>query len=195
MKALKIVGISLLVLILIFLSFGFLKPEIAYESEVVIEKPIEEVWAIMQDESRINEWLKEVKKIEHISGEKGKAGAESKIYVEQNGEEMFMVETINSIEEQDHMECTFTMDFMTMDYRIQLEDLGGKTRVTSKSVTTGNGMMAKSMLAFMGGAMEDQENLNMTNLKTLVENNTVDYFPEETMEVVESDSTGTVEEI
>lgn len=175
MKALKIIGIILAALILIFLAMGFIKSEITYQSEVIIDKPIEEVWAITQDESRITEWLSEVKRMEHISGEKGEVGAVSKIYVEQNGEEMFMEETITAKKHQEMMAMTFTMDFMNMDYEMHLEDMGGKTKVWSTSTTVGNGIFAKSLLAFMGGAMKQQEDVNMQKLKSLAESNTKVY--------------------
>ena len=175
MKVLKYIGIAFAALLVIFFGAGLMTSEIAYESEVVINKPVEEVWAVMQDDSRISEWLKEVKRIEPVSGERGTVGAVSKIYVDQGGEEMFMEETITALEPQKHMAMTFTMDFMDMDYEMHLESMDGKTKVKSNSVTTGNSFFAKSMLAFMGGSMEEQENTNLQNLKTMIENNKVDY--------------------
>lgn len=175
MKIVKYVLIVIGVLVVIFLSAGLIRPEITYDSEVMINKPVEEVWAVMQDESRISEWLKEVKRIEHVSGEPGTVGAVSKIYVDQGGEEMFMTETITAQKEQEMMAMTFTMDFMDMDYEMHLEASDGKTKVSSHSETKGNGLFAKSLLAFMGGAMKEQEDTNMKNLKALIESNTKEY--------------------
>ena len=89
-----------------------------------------------------------------------------------------MQETITAITPNEHMAMTFTMDFMDMDYEMHLTDEDGKTRIKSNSNTTGNGIMAKSILSFMKSAMKKQEDTNMNNLKTVIENNTKNYFPE-----------------
>jgi len=44
-------------------------------------------------------------------------------------------------------------------------------------------MFAKSMISLMKGAMFDQEEKNLNNLKKLIDSNTTNYFPEP--EVVE----------
>jgi len=178
MKFLKYLLIIIVLLGLVFFGKGLLTPVISYESEIVVNKPIKEAWAVMSDESRISEWLQAIKKMELVSGTANTVGAVSKIYVEENGEEMVMEETITAIKPNEHIAMTFTMDFMNMDYEMHLTEEDGKTRIISKSKTTGNGIMAKSILSFMTGSMKKQEDLNMNNLKSLIDNNTKNYFRE-----------------
>ena len=178
MKFLKYLLIIVALLAIIFFGKGLLTPQVSYESEIVVNKPVNEAWAIMSDESRISEWLPGIKKMELISGTENTVGAVSKIFFEENGEEMIMEETITAITPNEHMAMTFTMDFMDMDYEMHLTDEDGKTRIKSNSNTTGNGIMAKSILSFMKSAMKKQEDTNMNNLKTVIENNTKNYFPE-----------------
>ena len=182
MKYLKYLLIIIALIAIIFFGKGFLTPVVSYESEVVVNKPVKETWAVMSDESRISEWLKGIKKMELVSGTENAVGAVSKIYFEENGEEMVMEETITAIKPNEHIAMTFTMDFMNMDYEMNLTDEDGKTRILSKSETTGNGIMAKSILSFMKSAMKKQEDTNMNNLKTLIDNNTKNYFPETVQE-------------
>ena len=105
-----------------------------------------------------------------------KVGAVSLIYVEENGEEMSMTETITELKDKEHIAMTFTMDFMDMDYQMTLEELGpNKVKVSSSSVTSGNGLFAKSMVGYLDGMMKDQEDLNMNNLKVMIEGNTKEY--------------------
>lgn len=178
MKYLKYLLYAIGVLALIFFGMGILKPSISYESEVSFNKPIEEAWAVMSDETRITEWLKEIKRIEPKSGTPHTVGAVSEIYVDQNGEEMMMEETITALKTNEQIAMTFTMDFMSMDYEMILSERAGKTHILTKSKTVGNGIFAKSLLAFMSGSMKEQEDINLNNLKKVIEENTKNYFLE-----------------
>lgn len=168
----------------IFFGKGFLTPVVSYESEVVVNKPVEEAWAVMSDDSRISEWLTEIKKIEMVSGTENTVGSVYNIYFNDNDQEMIMKETITAIKPNEHISMTFTMDFMNMDYEMNLSEEDGKTIIRSKSKTTGNGIMAKSILSFMTGSMKKQEDENMKNLKTVIDNNTKNYFPEPVQETI-----------
>ena len=53
----------------------------------------------------------------------------------------------------------------------------GKTTIKTVSSTSGNGIIAKSIVSFMTSAMKKQEDENLENLKTLIEENTKNYFP------------------
>lgn len=177
MKYIKYLLIIIVVLAIIFFGKGFLTPVVSYESEVVVNKPVKEAWAVMSDDSRISEWLKEIKKMELVSGTENTVGSVYNIYFEENGEEMVMEETITALKPNEHIAMTFTMDFMNMDYEMHLTEEDGKTLIRSNSKTTGNGFMARSILSFMTGSMKKQEDTNLNNLKTVIDNNTKDYFP------------------
>jgi uncharacterized protein YndB with AHSA1/START domain len=185
MKILKYLLYVIIVLALIFFGKGLLAPAAEYECEVVVNKPVEEAWAILSDESRITEWLKSIKKIELQSGTTNTVGAVSKIYAEENGQEMVMEETITAIIPNEHIAMTFTMDFMNMDYELYMKEMDGKTHIRTISSTLGNGIFAKSIVSFMTSAMKAQENENLINLKTMIDNNTIDYFPETTLDSFE----------
>ncbi len=175
MNIVKYLLLIILVLVLIFFGNGLLTPSVDYESEVLVDKPVEEAWAVMQDETRITEWLKEIKRMEHVSGTPGTKGAVSKYYMDQDGEEIMMEETITAIQPNKHIAMTFTMDFMDMDYEMNLTQKGDKTLIKSKSKTVGNGLFAKSILSFMPSTMKKQEEINLNNLKKVIENNTKQY--------------------
>lgn len=189
MKYLKYLLYAVLALVVIFLGKGLLTPSISYDCEVTVNKPAAEAWAVMSDESRLTEWLEGYKKGELVSGEKNTVGAVSNIYVEENGEEMVMQETITALEPNQRMTMTFTMDFMNMDYEIAIEEKDGMTTIRTKSLVTGNGLMNKSIVSFFPAMMKEQEEKNLSNLKQLIEGNTINYFPEPEVEMVEKDST------
>lgn len=170
MKYLKYLLYVVVILVVIFFGNGMITPSISYENEVVVNKSVTEVWAVMEDDSRISEWLPVIDRIEPVSGEPGTVGAVSNIYVNENGEEMVMQETITAKTPNAHMAMTFTMDFMNMDYDMKLVEKEGKTHITTTSTTIGNGMFSKSILSFMSGTMSQQEDENLNRLKKVIEN-------------------------
>ena len=182
MKILKYIAIIIAVLIIGFLLLGLLKPEVSYDSEIVADKPLPEAWAVAQDEAKMAEWLPGFQKVERVSGTPGTVGAVSDVYFITDGEEMVIRETITKIVPNETIEMTFTSDFMDMDYKLSMAPMDGKTKITSKTTTVGNGILAKSMMALAGSSIKAQEETNLENLKKAIEHNTKDYFPvEQTM--------------
>ena len=177
MKYAKYLLYLILIIVLVFFGRGFLTPSVSYESEVLVDKSIEESWAVMSDESRMSEWIKEIKKVENVSGTPNTVGAVSKIYMDNSGEDYILEETITSIKPNEQIAMTFSMDFMKMDYEMLLSEREGKTHILTKSNTFGNGIFAKSILSFMTKPMKKEEDKNLNNLKIMIEENTIDYFP------------------
>ncbi len=176
MKYLKYLLAFILLLTLFFFGRGLLTPTIYYESEVVVNKSAKESWAVMSDEANLPKWIKGFKKTELISGEENTVGAVSKIYVEENGQEMTMEETVLDVKPNELLAMKFTMDFMDMDYEMLFKENDGKTTILTKSTTSGNGLFAKSIVSFMSGTMKSQEDANLQSLKKLIDENTKNYF-------------------
>lgn len=177
MKYLKyIVGI-IAILLVVFILIGLIKPELTYECEIMVEKPLAESWAVAQDPKKMSEWLPGFQKIEHVSGTPGTVGAVSDVYFDEGGETMTIRETITEIEPEESISMSYTSEFMDMDYKLAMSGVNDKTRINSSTTASGNGMMSKSIMALMGGAVKAQEETNLTNLKETIEKNTKNYFP------------------
>ncbi len=188
MKYLKYLLGIIIVLFLLFILKGIITPSVHYESEVVVNKPVGEAWAVLTDETRLPEWIKGFKRTELVSGTPNTIGAVANVYVEDGDEEMIMEETITNIKPNELIAMTFSMDFMNMEYEMLLKENDGKTTIKSKSTTVGNGMFAKSIISFMTGAMKAQEDENLNSLKKVIEENTKNYFPEtETEPAIETE--------
>lgn len=193
MKYLKYILGIIVLLVVLFIAKGFITPSISYTSEIVVDKSIKEAWAVMNDESKISQWLKDITKVEHVSGEKGTVGAVTKYTFDQDGQESIVMETIKSISPNEQVVMDFEMEgVMNMDYTINFSEQDGKTHIKSSTITEGDGMFMRSMVSFMTNAMTAQEDENLSNLKKLIEENTTDYFPapvvETVLEAAEQDS-------
>lgn len=178
MKYLKYILGLIALLAVLFIGSGFLRPSISYGSEIVVDKPVKEAWAVMSDESKTAQWLKGITKIEHVSGEKNTVGAVTKYTFSEDGQESTIVETIKSIRPNEQIVMRFMMEgVMEMDYKVDYDAKNGKTHIKSSTTTKGIGLFMRSMLSFMKGSMQAQEDENMANLKKLIEENTTNYFP------------------
>jgi aspartyl-tRNA synthetase len=129
-------------------------------------------------------------KVEHISGTPETVGAVSDVYFITEGEEMVIRETITEIIPNESISMTFTSDFMDMDYKLKMEDLNGKTKVSSMTIAKGNGMVSKSLMALMSSSIKEQEETNLANLKKVIENTEshVPTFILETLELTHCES-------
>lgn len=178
MKYLKYLLGVVALLGVIFIGNGIITPSVSYESEIIVDKSIEEAWAVMSDESKTSEWLKDITKTERVSGERGTVGAVTNYTFTQDGNESIVTETIKSVTPNDHMAMDFVMEgVMNMDYKIAFSERDGTTRIKSSTTTTGDGIFMRSMVSFMKGSMQAQEEENMNNLKQVIAANTTDYFP------------------
>ena len=175
MKYLKYILGIIAVLVIIFLALGLIKPEISYDCEIVVDKPISESWAVTQDEEKLKDWLPTIQKIEHISGTPGTVGAVSDVHFDNDGQMMTIRETITDLVPEKSISMTYTSDFMNMDYTLNMADENGKTKIYTSTTTEGNGMISKSMMVLIAGSIEAQEETNLANLKETIERNIKDY--------------------
>lgn len=191
MKILKYILFTLIVLVLIFLAFGWIHPSVQYGHEITVDKSVHEAWAVTQDDSKLNLWLAGFKSIELLSGEEGNIGSTYKVVVNPGeGQPDFeMTETIVDIQEFDHIDLYFDSDMMEFKQRMSFTEADGQTTIKTESEVIGKGMMTRSMFAIMeifSGGFTKQETKNIEALKTVIDENTTDYYPAPV--VTESDS-------
>ena len=179
MKYLKYILGVLAILVIGFFLIGLIKPDLSYECEIMVNKPLAESWAVSQDEGKMPDWLPGFQKIEQVSGSPGTVGAISDVYFITDGHEMTIRETITDIVPDESISMSFASDFMDMDYKLTMTAIDGKTKLSSNTTAVGNGMVSKSLMALMGNTFKTQEETNLTNLKKTIENNSKKYFPAE----------------
>lgn len=170
----------LVILTIIFLFIGFVKPSISYNCEIMVSKPIEESGYVAQDEERMSEWLEGFIKIEHVSGAPKTVGNVSNVFFINNGKEMVVKRTITAIKLFESIESLNETDFMNMEYNVRMTAIGEKTKIKSSTTVKGNGIFSKSLMVFMSGFLKKQENTNLANLKNTIESNTKKYPPGQT---------------
>ena len=179
MKILKYILGIIALLVLIFILIGQFASEITYDYEITVDKPVAESWAVIQDESKMGDWLEGFQRIEHVSGPKDAVGAVSDVHFIEpgSGQPMTIRETITGLVPNESISMTFTSDVSHMDYTLRMEEVDGKTKISTNTTTYGKGMFYKSMFSLMRSMIKGQEEKNLAALKKTIEGNTTDYFP------------------
>lgn len=172
MKIVKILLWIVGVFVLLFAAFvgnGMINHTIEYDNEVTVDKSVIETWLVMGDTSKMKDWLPGFKKTEHVSGIPQTVGAVSNIYVEENGQEGVIKETITKVVPLQSLGMDFDSDFMKMEYEVSTEVVEGKTVIKSHSVVRGTNLIFKGLFALMPSELEKQEQTNLENLKKVIE--------------------------
>lgn len=180
MKILKYSLYVVIVLVILFFATGLMSPSVGYGHEITVDKPIEEAWAVTQDESKYKLWLEGYKSMELLSGQKGAVGSTYKVIVNPGeGQQDFeMIETVTSIKEFDHVKMSFDSDVMDFEQIITFKENNGKTTITTDSKVIGKNIVSRSLFAIMEmitGSFTAQETKNIEALKRVIENNTTSY--------------------
>lgn len=172
----------LLLLFIVFLLGGLFTSTVDYGHEIVVDKSAKEAWAVHQDASKFDQWLKGFKSIEHIGGEMGAVGSSYKVVVKPAPDqpEFVMTETITDMKDFESISFRFDSDMMEFNQTTTFVEAAGKTTIKTDSRVKGSNIIWHSLFSWMemlGGSFQAQEAENIDNLKTVINNNTSDYYP------------------
>lgn len=142
---------------------------ISYITTTTIQQPIEQVYALLSDESKVNLWLKGLQKIETISGTPGEAGFKGKYTFMENNRTVIFHEEITAVEPGRSFSARMQSDDLIMEGHTQLEDLGGSTRLTVHQKVKGKSFFMKLMMPFLKGMMRKRQAEDFYRFKQLAE--------------------------
>ncbi len=178
MKILKILLGVIAVLVIGFFANGLLNPTVSYTTEVEVNKSVKESWAVFSDESLLDQWIIGYKGMEVLEGEKDQVGSKYLVKMEHDGEPFEMTETLTAIEKEKQYTMHFDSEAMGQDVDVQFSAKDANTTTIHVDATVaGKDIFMKSMFAFMKGTFQKTSDDMYGRLKTLIGENTKDYFP------------------
>lgn len=182
MKILKYVIGLFCFLLLAFFAMGIFTPMVNYQSEVEVNKPVKEAWAVFNDASRMQDWIPAYRGIEHIEGNEGEVGSKYLVKMEEAGEIFEMVETLTAMDPMERFAMEIESDMMTQDLDVKFKAKDENTTIIKVTgEITGKGIINKSVFAMMKNRFQESNDEFYGNLKRVIEENTKDYFPVEPM--------------
>lgn len=171
MKTIKIILGIIIFLSVAFLATGLLVKEVKYTSEVEINKPIAEVFAMFENPETLKEWMPEVKSIEAIQENPGKIGSTYKMVVDNQGEEMTMIEKIKAYVPNQKMTFEFDSDQMLKTDDFNFIANGNKTKLVQHSSVQAKGYLMGCMFPYFKSTFKDLSLTYMNRFKEIAEKN------------------------
>ena len=138
---------------------------------VEVNKEINKVIELWEDEANFNKWQDGFISMEHLSGTPGTPGAKSKILYQAGKRTIELIETIKSRNLPHEFVGTYAAKEMTNTMRVQFKELdANKTLYTSEiEYTEFNGFMPKLMAWLMPGMFEKQTQKWLDQFKSFAE--------------------------
>ena len=142
-----------------------------YTCEVLIDKPRNEVVNLFDNADNLKYWQKGLKKFEHLSGEPGKPGAESKLIYDMDKRTVEMIETITYNNLPEEMHSNYLAKGVLNVQKNHFKEEGEKTRWISEAEFRFKGFM-KLLAFFMGkGTFQKQTQSFLEDFKAFAEGN------------------------
>ncbi len=142
-------------------------------SEVIIGKPIQEVWDYANNPDNLKLWLNDFVRYEQVTGDVNapKVGDTSKHTYDQNGKEFTMQEEIVAYSPPNHITLSLTHSWFDMKIVNDLEEIGpNQTKLIAIADTVRTGFIMKIMMLFMSKKKMQQDHEKQINkLKALIE--------------------------
>lgn len=141
--------------------------------EVIIDKPIQEVWDYANNPDNLQYWLKDFIRYEHLTGDINapKIGDTSNHTYDENGKEFVLHETIVAYDPPNHIKLFMTHKWFDMEIVNDLESLGAnQTKLLATANTVRTSLLMKIMMLFMSSKKMQQDHVDqMHKLQAVVE--------------------------
>ncbi len=144
---------------------------VTYETKIKIDRPIEEVYRVMSDQSKSTKWLTGLKEVKPITenGSMMEKGAKSQYIFMERGKEIMFEEELLDIHPPSKFSYRLESAQVTVNAETHLKQLNGRTEVLIINGVKGKGFMMKIFMPFFKATMIKRQNGDLQNLKKLIE--------------------------
>lgn len=141
-----------------------------YTTEILIEKPVEDVIKKMDSADNMKHWQEGLVSAEHISGIPGAFGAKMKLSYDFGKRKMELIETITKQDFPKEFHATYnTKGIRNIQENYFESTADGHTKWIAENKFEPTNFMMNAMLFLMPRAFKKQTKLYMTNFKNFVE--------------------------
>lgn len=144
-----------------------------YTTEIIIEKPLEEVIRKMNSTDNMKHWQEGLTSAEHISGVPGEFGAKMKLNYDFGRRKMEIIETITKQNFPNEFHATYnTKGVRNIQQNYFESTANGSTKWIVINEFEPTSFAMNAMLFLMPRAFKKETKKYMTNFKNFVENGT-----------------------
>lgn len=169
MKGIKIILGIVTVLVIVFFSTGLIVKETTYQVRIEIEKPIDTVFSVFNNQELMKEWLTDVKSVEPINVKPGIVGSEYKMIIENEGKEMEMNEKVLAF--IPNKKVTLYLDandmLKTDDYNFSFSN--GKTTIIKEVICKSDSYLMSCVFPYFKGMFTEIDQKYLDDFKSYIE--------------------------
>ena len=159
----------LLLLLVVFLATGLLVKETSYEVKTSVNKPLSTVFRIFNDQSKLKDWLPEVKSIEPIDVKPGMIGSTYKMIVENEGDLTEMKEKVLAYIPNEKVTLHFDADDMLKTDDYNFSELNGVTTITNTVIYKSDSYLTQCLFPYLKGVFSNIDQKYLENFKVYIE--------------------------
>src|SRR5258706_1446182 len=168
MKAIKIIGLVLVIIIFVLFSIGLIVPAYEYESSIAVNAPAEKCWKVYHNAKLMNQWLQGFESLTLKSGDSLATGSQYEIVITDDGHRMVMSEKITAINTPTKVSYELDNDVLKSEFSFSFEG-SSPTTITSRYKITGNNIAWRSILFLSKSYMTNASNDQLTSLNKVIE--------------------------
>ncbi|MBS3738070.1 SRPBCC family protein [Mesohalobacter halotolerans] len=140
-----------------------------YSTDIIINKPIDEVMALFKNPDNLKYWQRGLKSTKLLKGKSGEKGAKRKLSIKLEGRDIEMIETITKCELPHHWHARYTSKGMVSYQENYFESLdNNSTYWKTKSMFEFNGYM-RIVGRLLPGIFKNRSKTVMKDFKTFAE--------------------------
>ncbi|HNQ61665.1 MAG TPA: hypothetical protein PKJ62_04680 [Bacteroidia bacterium] len=168
-KFLKITGLVLVALAIIFFSLGLVSPNVTYTSEILINKPLAETFRKYNDPGTLKQWIPEMKSFEIVEIKPGMVGTKLKMIIENDGQTMELNEEVIAFEENKLVGLSFDAGMMHKTDMVEFVQTEDGTLIRGNYTCTGSNLFYKSLFSLFKTQFKSIDEGYLKNFKAFVE--------------------------
>ncbi|REJ83579.1 MAG: SRPBCC family protein [Bacteroidetes bacterium] len=168
-KFFKVLGLILLILLIAVVIIGMMNPEIKYNAEVVVNKPLKETFWKYNDPGTLKEWIPELKSVQIIDLKPGMIGSKLKMVIHNEGQTIELNEEITDYGENSHVGLVFEAGAMVKKNYVEFSEIESGTLIKGTFTCKGSNLFYNAMFTFFKKQFREIDQGYMNNFKHYAE--------------------------
>jgi len=168
-STLKYTLVFIVVMVSSFFSTGLFNPSGSSSFQLTVEKDVETVFNYYIDTNNYKVWRPEYVGVKEVAGEYLKKGSLYEMHINAHDDVVIMKCETTNFEQNKNLSTLYKSDFITGTRQVSFESSGDKTIITVEGSYSGNSLLSKSILAFYGPTMTQNQQAEMQLFKESVE--------------------------
>lgn len=169
MKTIKIILGIIIVVVVVFFATGLLVKETNYTAQVVVKKPIDDVFKTFNTIENRKQWIPEIQSVNSVTENFGKTGSEYTIIIKNNEQNVTISEKIIAYVPNEKLTLFYNAESMMKTNDYLFSEKNGVTTITLNATCRADSYLLACVFPYFKGTFKNQDQTYLTNFKAFIE--------------------------